>query len=118
LERGVAGLRRADLSVRLARRVGVEPELIVRALTGDLKIAPDGAIRANSRYLMIDRAGACRPDAVQAAWIYAQIVRWGQAPMSEESLAIAQSVFRADLYDAALGGTPPPTSPVIWRLGA
>jgi len=32
--------------------------------------------------------------------IYAQIVRWGQAPLSEELLSLAQAVFRADLFDA------------------
>jgi two-component system, oxyanion-binding sensor len=96
------------VSDAIARRTGVEPEFVVRALTGHLKIAPDGFVRRDEHYLMVGRDGAGRPDAVQAAWIYAQIVRWGQAPMSEESLAIAQSVFRADLYDAALGGAPPP----------
>ena len=40
----------------------------------------------------------------QAAWAYAQMVRWGQAPLSEGLLASATSVFRPDLYDAALGG--------------
>jgi two-component system, oxyanion-binding sensor len=96
------------VSDAVARRVGVEAELIVRALTGDIKIAPGGAIRGDSHYLVVGRDGAGRPDPVQAAWIYAQIVRWGHALMSDESLAIARSVFRADLYDAALGGAPPP----------
>jgi len=98
---------RAMVSDTIARRVGVEPELIARALTGQMKIAPDGAVRADSRYMLVGRAGASRPDPVQAAWIYAQIVRWGQAPMSEASLAAAQSVFRPDLYDAAVGTAPP-----------
>jgi NitT/TauT family transport system ATP-binding protein len=89
------------------RPVTVEPELVVRALAGQLKIAPDGLVRTDPRYMVIGRDGAGRPDPVQAAWIYAQIVRWGQAPMSEKSLATAQSVFRPNLYDAALGGTPP-----------
>jgi len=34
-------------------------------------------------------------------------VRWGQAPLSEELQATAESVFRPDLYDAALGGRKP-----------
>ena len=38
------------------------------------------------RYLLIGRDGAGRPDPVQAAWLYAQMVRWGQAPLSEELL--------------------------------
>ncbi len=40
---------------------------------------------------------------MQAAWLYAQMVRWGQAPLSPELLAAAQGVVRPDLYDAALG---------------
>jgi hypothetical protein len=39
---------------------------------------------------------------VQAAWLYAQMVRWGQAPLSAEMLAAAKAVFRPDLFDAAL----------------
>jgi len=45
---------------------------------------------------------------VQAVWLYAQIVRWGQAPLSEELRATAQAVFRPDLYDAATGGVHSP----------
>lgn len=95
------------VSAAIARRLGVTAELVARALTGNLKIASDGTVRTNDRYLMIGRNGAARPDPVQAAWIYAQIVRWGQAPLSDESLALAQAVFRPDLYDAAAGRSPP-----------
>jgi NitT/TauT family transport system ATP-binding protein len=31
------------------------------------------------------------------------MVRWGQASISSEALRTAKAVFRADLYDAALG---------------
>ena len=95
------------VSTAIASRLGVTAEIVARALTGNLKIASDGTVRATDRYLMIGRNGAARPDPVQAAWIYAQIVRWGQAPLSDESLALAQAVFRPDLYDAAVGGSPP-----------
>ncbi len=96
------------VSTIVGRRLDVDPELIVRTLTGVLKVSPDGATRSSDRYIMIGRNGAKRPDPVQAAWIYAQIVRWGQAPMSEELRGHAQAVFRADLYDAALGAAPSP----------
>jgi NitT/TauT family transport system ATP-binding protein len=101
------------VSSAVARRVGVEPELVGRALTGHLKVAPEGLVRTDTRYMMISRRGAERPDPAQAAWIYAQIVRWGQAPMSDDSLGTAQAVFRPDLYDAAIGKAPPagPTEP-------
>jgi two-component system, oxyanion-binding sensor len=95
------------VSAAIAHRLDVAPELVGRALTGNLKIAFGGTVRAADRYLMIGRNGAARPDPVQAAWIYAQIVRWGQAPLSDESLVLAKAVFRPDLYDAALGSTPP-----------
>ena len=65
-------------------RIGVDAEVIRRTLDGRLKIAPDGTVRTSERYLLIGRNGAGRPDPVQAAWLYAQMVRWGQAPLSDE----------------------------------
>lgn len=84
-------------------RIEVTPELIRRTLDGRLKVSPDGTYRSTDRYLMVGRAGAARPDPVQAAWLYAQMVRWGQAPLSDALLAAARAVFRPDLYDAAIG---------------
>jgi len=89
-------------------RIEVTPELIRRTLDGRLKVAPDGTIRSTDRYLLVGRAGAARPDPVQAAWYYAQLVRWGQAPLAADLLAAAKAVFRPDLYDAALGAAPAP----------
>jgi NitT/TauT family transport system ATP-binding protein len=84
-------------------RLGVAAEVISRTFEGRLKTTSEGSVRASDRYLLIGRQGSSRPDPVQAAWIYAQMVRWRQAPMSSNLLAAAQSVFRPDLYDAALG---------------
>jgi two-component system, oxyanion-binding sensor len=84
-------------------RVGVPAEVIRRTLDGRLKISPDGTMRESSRYLLVGRESATRPDPVQAAWLYAQMVRWGQAAMSPEALETAQNVFRPDLHDRALG---------------
>jgi NitT/TauT family transport system ATP-binding protein len=58
--------------------------VIRRTLDGRLKVSPDGAIR-DRRQLSSDRPrrrGA--PDPAQAAWLYAQMVRWGQAPLSDD----------------------------------
>ena len=63
-------------------RISVPPEVIRRTLDGRLKVSPDGTFRSSDRYLLVGRNGAARPDPVQAAWLYAQMVRWGQAPMS------------------------------------
>jgi ABC-type nitrate/sulfonate/bicarbonate transport system substrate-binding protein len=84
-------------------RIGVAPEVIRRTLDGRMKVAPDGAVRVSERYLLIGRKNAGRPDPMQAAWLYAQMVRWGQAPASAELLAAAKAVFRPDLHDAAVG---------------
>jgi len=96
---------RAEAARMLARpeRIGVDADVILRTLDGRLKISPDGTMRESSRYLLVGREGAARPDAVQAVWLYAQMVRWGQASISPEALRIARGVFRPDLYDAALG---------------
>jgi ABC-type nitrate/sulfonate/bicarbonate transport system substrate-binding protein len=93
----VAGLLAAP------NRVGVAPEVIRRTLDGHMKVSRDGAVRTDARYLLVGRAGAARPEPVQAAWLYAQMVRWGQAPLSREMLSLAKAVWRPDLYDAILG---------------
>ena len=96
---------RAEAARILAQpeRIGVDADVIQRTLDGRLKISPDGTMRESSRYLLVGREGAARPDPVQAAWLYAQMVRWGQTSFSPEALKTAKAVFRPDLYDAALG---------------
>jgi NitT/TauT family transport system ATP-binding protein len=96
---------RAEAARMLAEpdRIGVDAGVIQRTLDGRLKISPDGTMRESSRYLLVARQDAARPDPVQAAWLYAQMVRWGQTSFSPEALQTAKAVFRPDLYDAALG---------------
>ena len=96
---------RAEAAQILAQseRIGVDAEVIQRTLDGRLKISPDGSRRESSRYLLIGREGAGRPDPAQAAWLYAQMVRWGQTQMQPDALRTAMGVFRPELYDAAMG---------------
>ncbi|MGX4804705.1 CmpA/NrtA family ABC transporter substrate-binding protein [Bradyrhizobium guangdongense] len=100
---GPENLTEAAQILAQPERLGVDAELIQRSLTGRLKISPDGTVRESGRYLLVGREGAGRPDPVQAAWLYAQMVRWGQTALSAEALKTAMAVFRSDLYDAALG---------------
>jgi NitT/TauT family transport system ATP-binding protein len=110
---------REEASRILARRIDVAPEVIRRTLEGRLKVAPNGAVRESDRYLLVARKGAARPDTLQAAWQYAQMVRWGQAPLSRDLLAAAKGVFRSDLYDAILGpGDAQPASEPADGVGA
>src|SRR6202040_2191707 len=94
-----------------ADRIGVNADVVQRTLDGHLKISPDGTMRESSRYLLVGREGAARPDPVQAAWLYAQMVRWGQASISPEALRTAMTVFRPDLYATALGQDDKPSEP-------
>jgi two-component system, oxyanion-binding sensor len=94
---------RAETAHILAQpeRIGGDASVIRRTLDGRLKISPDGTVRESGRYLLVGREGAARPDPVQAAWLYAQMVRWGQTSLRPEALKTAMGVFRPDLYDAA-----------------
>src|SRR5439155_24134252 len=65
---------RAEAARILAQpeRIGVDASVIQRTLDGRLKVSPDGAMRESSRYLLVGREEAGRPDPAQAAWLYAQ----------------------------------------------
>jgi NitT/TauT family transport system ATP-binding protein len=99
-------------------RIGVAPELVRRTLDGALKITPDGATRSCPDYLLVSRDGAARPDPVQAAWLYAQMVRWGQAPLSKDMLAAAMAVFRTDMFDGCTEEAPGLPSKLADGIGA
>jgi NitT/TauT family transport system ATP-binding protein len=110
---------RAEAASLLAQpeRIGVDASVIQRTLDGRLKISPDGTMRESSRYLLVGREDAGRPDPVQAAWLYAQMVRWGQTAISPDALKTAMGVFRPDLYDVAAGQTAKPMD-ASGRIGA
>ncbi|MDB5600555.1 MAG: nitrate transporter [Xanthobacteraceae bacterium] len=84
-------------------RIGVARDIIRGALDGRLRTARGGPVRTDKRYMLIGGGGVPRPDPVHAAWIYAQMVRWGQTPLSDDAMRDARAVYRPDLYDAALG---------------
>ena len=104
---------RAELAEILAEpnRLGVCPAIIRHALDGRLVVSPTGKLREDPHYLWMDLDAAIRPLPAHAAWLYAQMVRWRQAPLSDVAIATAASVYRPDLFDAALaslggGGAP------------
>ncbi|QOG17965.1 MULTISPECIES: CmpA/NrtA family ABC transporter substrate-binding protein [Bradyrhizobium] len=111
-----ANLTEAAQILAQPERIGVDVEVIRRTLVGRLKISPDGTFRESGRYLLVGREGAGRPDPVQAAWLYAQMVRWGQTALTPDGVKTAMAVFRPDLYDAAVGRRPPDEAPA--GLGA
>lgn len=84
-------------------RLGVAPELVRSTIEGRVQSALGGPQRAVSHYILIGRDGAARPDPIHAAWLYAQMVQWRQAPQSIELANVAKACFRPDLYDAVFG---------------
>jgi ABC-type nitrate/sulfonate/bicarbonate transport system substrate-binding protein len=109
---------RTTVSDVIARHIDVTPDLVARVLAGTILLSPNGPTRNNPRHIIIGSQTATRPDPVQAAWFYAQLVRWGQAPLSDEMLAKAVAAFRSDLFDAALGALPAASNTPADRVGA
>lgn len=82
-------------------RLNVDPDIIGRALQGRVKLDAAGEVREDARYLVVDSA-LTRPERDQALWLYAQMVRWGQAPLDEVHHAAVGDCFSPAAYDAAL----------------
>jgi ABC-type nitrate/sulfonate/bicarbonate transport system substrate-binding protein len=114
---------RAEAARMLAQpeRIGVDADVIQRTLDGRIKVSPDGTTR-ECRYLL-GREDTARPDPVQAAWLYAQTVRWGQAAISPEALETAMAVDarasppmgRTRSAPSAARRSMPTILPAIWR---
>jgi len=68
--------------------LGVSAPVLAKALAGDLHFYNAGIVRAECE---------------DALWLYAQMVRWGQIPLSREAEQVACRTYRPDLRAAALG---------------
>ncbi|WP_245263375.1 CmpA/NrtA family ABC transporter substrate-binding protein [Azorhizobium doebereinerae] len=99
----------ADLARLLSepRHLALPAELIRRTLDGRLHTAPGGALRVHPDYLVLHRDGANRPDPDHALWMYSQIVAAHQGDWAPDAAREAISVYRPDIFDAAVGPTPP-----------
>ncbi|MBS0242800.1 MAG: ABC transporter substrate-binding protein [Proteobacteria bacterium] len=53
-------------------------------------------------FLSFAAGGGTVPLQTQALWFYAQMVRWGQAALTDENVTAASATYRADLYREAL----------------
>ncbi len=83
-------------------------EAILRAITDRIRVTPGGTPVAYPDFMFQYREAANFPWRSQAAWLYAQMVRWDGLRFSAADAATAQSVFRPDLYRAALAGSGAP----------
>ncbi len=94
----------AELAHLLAQPtyLGVPAELIEDALLGGLAIGGDQRLD-DPDFLFFHRYEANAPQASEALWLYAQMVRWGQVPARTGSRETAARIFRRDLFELHLG---------------
>jgi NitT/TauT family transport system ATP-binding protein len=104
--------------VAAPHRLNVPPEIIRGTIEGQLRLERGSPARTVPNYILIGRDGTARPEPIHAAWLYAQMVRWAQAPLSLELLASAKACFRPDLYDTALCAGAKPQALAIDCIGA
>lgn len=78
-------------------------DIIRRVLNGEFNLDAQGNKRIIPDYFLFHRGAANYPRPEQALWIYSQMMRWGQAGLSDENRARAESAYRPDLYRNALG---------------
>ena len=83
-------------------------DAILRAITDRIRVVPGGEPVNYPDFMFQYREAANFPWRSQAAWLYAQMVRWEGMPFSPDDAATAQGVFRPDLYRAALAGSGAP----------
>ena len=81
---------RVELAALLARPeyLDVDQNVVLTALQGDLSFHQNSSTRA---------------DCEQALWLYAQMVRWGQTPLSRDAERVVCQTYRPDLLVDALG---------------
>lgn len=84
---------------------GAPVETIMRAITDRLRLRQGASPIHFPDFMFQYREAANFPWRSQAAWLYAQMTRWDRTPFSAAEADIAQSVFRPDVYRAALAGS-------------
>lgn len=92
------------------RHLNLPADVLRRTLDGRLHTARGGALRVHPDYLILHRDGANRPAPDHALWMYHQIVAAHQGAWAPDAAREAISVYRPDIFDAAVGPTPPPVA--------
>lgn len=80
-------------------------ETVMRAITDRLRLSQGKPAVHFPDFMFQYREAANFPWRSQAAWLYSQMTRWDRAPYSAEEAEAAQSVFRPDVYRAAMAGS-------------
>ena len=97
-------------------RARADVDAILRAITDRIRVVPGGAPVHYPDFMFQYREAANFPWRSQAAWLYAQMVRWDGRGFDAGDAAIAAATFRPDLYRAALAGSGAPLPGASWKL--
>ncbi|MDO6966622.1 CmpA/NrtA family ABC transporter substrate-binding protein [Rhizobium alvei] len=83
--------------------IAAPKSIIRRVLSGEFNLDAQGTKRVIPDYFLFHRGAANHPRLDQAAWIYSQMIRWGQTSFSDDGMEKARSAYRPDIYSNALG---------------
>jgi len=94
--------REAAAILARAQYLGVAEETLLKPLTGRLVRGGDEPEIVDADAVVFHRHAANFPWRSHAVWIITQMIRWGQVREPFDILALAERVYRPDLYRAAL----------------
>lgn len=94
---------REEIATILSRSayLGCPPQLITRALSGQLVTGDDDGIIVPD-FFVPHAHHATLPRPIHALWFYAQMVRWGHVQHMLKHAQLARATFRPDIYREAL----------------
>ncbi|MDI1294630.1 MAG: ABC transporter substrate-binding protein, partial [bacterium] len=91
-------------------------DLILRALSGGIVARAGESPIAHPDFMLFAREATPFPWRSQALWIYSQLVRWGMADHSPDTMAKAAAVFRPDIFRRALADSAMPMPGASMKL--
>jgi two-component system, oxyanion-binding sensor len=103
LDDGKNRARAAEL-LSMPHYVGTSQAMLAYALSGALNRGAGMTPRSDPETILFSTRDANFPWISHAAWILTQMIRWGQVRSPFDIMEIANSVYRPDLYRAAVAG--------------
>src|SRR5262249_17700574 len=91
----------AAAMLRLGNHVDAPLSVISRSLTGRIKRGPDSPAVPHADFHVFHRYAAGFPWRSYADWTIVQMLRWGQISTPLDIRAVADAVYRPELYRAA-----------------
>ncbi|WBT38579.1 CmpA/NrtA family ABC transporter substrate-binding protein [Hyphomicrobium sp. DMF-1] len=91
--------------------VGVAADILLRPLSGELIRGGEQRQDRDPDLVVFHRGFANFPWHSHAVWLMTQMIRWGQIREPFDLSALAQRVFRTDLYREAVAGSDVPLPP-------